>query len=416
MSEAELHQIKVRLHQGERQKAARGELRISLPAGLTQNRDGGVTFNPDEEVQERLRLVFAKFRELHSAKAVVRYLRHGKLPVPVLPLRGPAPHDVVWRAATSARGRKPEKPGLCWRLCLWPATSGPITATPRQCADRDGGRCTRGVVDLFEGRAPGLCRLGRVHGEPQKVGEQCRSLRCGTVRCTAQRQCLAARDRQCGRCGRACTYVTLGPDGDYPVYVCVADQLSEGGAKCQEVRALAVDAEVERLLLHALTPDGIALAVAALGELEAEAQGMERQWSLKRERARYDAERARRQFDAVEPENRLVARSLERAWEDACVASSRSNKNTIAGAASRGFRLLTAIGRRYWRSARTCHGFGTPRRQHQRTANKFKAGGQRGHAGSEAPARPRLDQNCLANRFDKRALVPAHRAELRPAC
>ncbi len=68
MSEAELHQIKIRLHQGERQKAARGELRLPLPAGLVHNRDGSVTFNPDEEVQERLRLVFAKFRELRSAK------------------------------------------------------------------------------------------------------------------------------------------------------------------------------------------------------------------------------------------------------------------------------------------------------------------------------------------------------------
>ena len=60
MSEAELHQIKVRLHQGERQKAGRGELRMPLPAGLIHNRDGSITFNPDEEVQERLRLVFAK--------------------------------------------------------------------------------------------------------------------------------------------------------------------------------------------------------------------------------------------------------------------------------------------------------------------------------------------------------------------
>ena len=65
MSEAELHQIKIRLHQGERQKAARGELRLPLPAGLIHTRDGSVTFNPDEEVQERLRLVFAKFRERH---------------------------------------------------------------------------------------------------------------------------------------------------------------------------------------------------------------------------------------------------------------------------------------------------------------------------------------------------------------
>ncbi|MGH7209883.1 MAG: hypothetical protein ACREF1_00270, partial [Acetobacteraceae bacterium] len=79
---------------------------------------------------------------------------------------------------------------------------------------------------------------------------------------------------------------------------------------------LAVDAEVERLILAALMPDRIALAVAALGEIEEEARLLERQWSLKRERARYDAERARRQYDAVEPENRLVARSLERVWEE----------------------------------------------------------------------------------------------------
>jgi hypothetical protein len=82
------------------------------------------------------------------------------------------------------------------------------------------------------------------------------------------------------------------------------------------VRALAVDAEVERLILEALRPDQIAVAVAALGEIEAENRTMERQWTLKRERARYDAERARRQYDAVEPENRLVARSLERVWEE----------------------------------------------------------------------------------------------------
>ena len=108
----------------------------------------------------------------------------------------------------------------------------------------------------------------------------------------------------------------FGPHGDYPVYVCVADQNSEGRPRCQEVRALAVDADVERLILEALTPDRIAVAVAALGEIEEEARAMERQWSLKRERARYDAERARRQYDAVEPENRLVARSLERIWEE----------------------------------------------------------------------------------------------------
>src|SRR3954466_2513266 len=103
MSEAELHQLRMRLHQGERQKAARGELRMPLPGGLAQTRDGSVTLNPDEEVQERLRLVLAKFRELRSAKAVMRYLRGNHLLIPVRPVRGPAPHEVVWRTADSAR-------------------------------------------------------------------------------------------------------------------------------------------------------------------------------------------------------------------------------------------------------------------------------------------------------------------------
>jgi hypothetical protein len=79
---------------------------------------------------------------------------------------------------------------------------------------------------------------------------------------------------------------------------------------------LPVDTLVERVLLDALAPDQIAIALAAMGQLQEEGRQLERQWTLRRERARYEAERARRQYDTVEPENRLVARSLERAWED----------------------------------------------------------------------------------------------------
>ena len=82
MSEAELHQIKLRLHQGERQKAARGELRVPLPAGLAYGRDGRIGFNPDEEVHARLLHLFAKFRELRSAKAVMRHFQEANLLLP----------------------------------------------------------------------------------------------------------------------------------------------------------------------------------------------------------------------------------------------------------------------------------------------------------------------------------------------
>ncbi len=103
MSEAELHQIKTRLHQGERQKAARGELKLPLPAGLAYDQSGAIVLNPDEEVQARLTFVFCKFRELRSARAVMRHLRQESLPVPVRPLRGPAPHAVEWRDASNFR-------------------------------------------------------------------------------------------------------------------------------------------------------------------------------------------------------------------------------------------------------------------------------------------------------------------------
>jgi hypothetical protein len=120
----------------------------------------------------------------------------------------------------------------------------------------------------------------------------------------------------CGRCSRRMSLRYTGPNGDYPVYCCRADRDHAGGPLCQEVRALPVDALVERILLEALAPDQIAMAVAALGQLEEEARQLDKQWALRRERARYEVERARRQYDAVEPENRLVARSLERTWEE----------------------------------------------------------------------------------------------------
>ena len=418
MSEAELHQIKIRLHQGERQKAARGELRLPLPAGLIHNRDGSVTFNPDEEVQERLRLVFAKFRELRSAKAVMRYLRRGNLLLPVRPLHGPAPHDVVWRAADSARvihilknpayagayvygRRRPDplrrQPGSerigtvavapeDWSICLKDAHPAYLDwdefmANRRQLADN---------VARYDAGRPGAPRKGN-------------GLLQGIV--------------SCGRCARRMCLRYSGPHGDYPVYVCVADQNSEGRPRCQEVRALAVDAEVERLILEALTPDRIALAVAALGEIEEETRAMERQWSLKRERARYDAERARRQYDAVEPENRLVARSLERVWEERLRRADQIEQEYDAWRREQAVSIsdsdrqeILALGEdlpRLWHAATTA----ISRPQADRSA-----GDQRGHAGSEAAARLRLDQGHLANRRGKRALVATVRAELRTAC
>ena len=148
MSEAELHQIRMRLHQGERQKASRGELRLPLPAGLAHDRAGLIILNPDEEVQARLLLVFAKFRELQSARGVMRFLRASGLPLPVRPILGPSPHDVVWREADSARVRN---------ILQNPAYAGAYVYGRRQ---KDPSRCRPARTSCGCGRAG--------HGPPSR--------------------------------------------------------------------------------------------------------------------------------------------------------------------------------------------------------------------------------------------------------
>ncbi len=317
MSEAELHQIRVRLHQGERQKAARGELRLPLPAGLVRRRDGSVGLNPDEEVQARLALVFAKFQELGSVKAVVRYLRKAHLCLPVRWLRGPAPHEVQWQPADSGRVlsilKSPAYAGayVYGRHRQDPTRRNPVTGRPGTVAVP----LSEWAVCLRDAH-PGYLRWEEFMANQKRLSENLTRYRSGRPGVARKGCALLQGIAVCGRCGRRMTLSYSGRHGEWPVYKCEADKRHRDDPACQQVRALPVDAEVERLVLSALEPDKLALALAALGELEEEMRRLERQWSLRRERARSEAERARRQYDAVEPENRLVARSLERAWDE----------------------------------------------------------------------------------------------------
>lgn len=316
MSEAELHQIQLRLHQGERQKAARGELRLPLPAGLSRERGGGIILNPDEELQERLRLVFVKFTELQSARAVMRYLRVHDLPLPVRPLLGPAPHEVAWREANSARVRS---------ILQNPAYAGAYVygrRRPDPVRRRSGARAatTKVAVGAWEvclpAAFPGYLSWEEFMANQRRLADNVNRYAAGHHGVPRRGHALLQGIAACGRCGRRMSLRYTGPKGDYPVYCCRADRDQGAAPLCQEVRALPVDAFVARTLLEALAPDRIAIAVAAVGQLQEEARQLDKQWGLRRERARYEAERARRQYDAVEPENRLVARSLERTWEE----------------------------------------------------------------------------------------------------
>ena len=316
MSEAELHQIRVRQHQAERQKAARGELRIPLPAGLAPVPGGGIMLNPDGEVQARIRLVFERFALLGSAKAVVRYLRQADLALPVRPLRGPAPHATLWREATDARVRSilknPAYAGayVYGRRCVAPErrclqSRNPTRAVPREEWEVCIHQAHQGYISWEE------------HMEiSDRLADNVGNFRKGHRGAPRRGQGLLQGIAVCGSCGRRMGLNYSGDGGNWPVYRCHADKNLCAKQYCQEVRAPSVEAEIERLLLAALAPDQLALTLAALDEINADVRSLERQWALKRERAAYEMERARRQYNAVEPENRLVARSLEVLWEE----------------------------------------------------------------------------------------------------
>ena len=316
MSEAELHQIKLRMHNGERHKAERGELRLPLPVGLLRLRENEVVLHPDEEVQSRIRLVFQKFRELGAARAVVRYLQRENLYLPSRPLRGPAPHEVIWQSArTSAVLGILKNPAYAGAYVYGRSLRDPTRRKP--------GHPDSGTVHLpieqwsvvIQGVYPAYITWEEFLANQQHLADNQSRYRQDHPGVPRKGQALLQGIVRCGRCGARMLMHYSGPKSQFPVYTCryARQQLQHG--HCQEVRALGLDEEVERLVLAALAPDKIALALSALEQIEAEQASLRQQWQIRLERAQYEAERARRQYNAVEPENRLVARNLECLWE-----------------------------------------------------------------------------------------------------
>src|SRR5882724_7342103 len=243
MSEAELHQLRIRLHQGERQKAARGELRMPLPGGLARARSGEIVLHPDEQVQSRLEFVFRKFSELQSARAVMLELHRHDLPLPVRPLRGPAPHEVEWVPATST--------GVL-QILHNPAYAGAYVYGRHQSDPlrRRAGQVHPSTRKLPVDRWPVCLRdahPGYISWE-EFMTNQAR-LRNNAARHKREGSGVARKGQAllqgiaiCGRCARQMGLHYSGPKGTYPVYKCEGDYNINGTPRCQEVRALSVDA------------------------------------------------------------------------------------------------------------------------------------------------------------------------------
>jgi DNA invertase Pin-like site-specific DNA recombinase len=317
MSEAELHYQHLRMHEGRRHKAERGALRLPLPAGLERLESGEVIVHPDEEVQARLRLVFDTFERLGSARAVAQYLRRHHLTLPTRLRRGPAPFPIVWvDAKTNGVLNILENPAYAGTYAWGRSTTDP---TRRKPDVPHSGIVERPIAEwsvcLFD-TYPAYITWEQFIANRQRLSANQYGLRASPAGAARSGDALLQGMAMCGRCGARLWVRYRGARGHRPGYVCNASAIALGVPRCQEVSAADVDPVVAQLVLHALEPDKIALALEAFEALERDSRSLERQWQLKVERARYEAQRAQRQYDAVEPDNRLVARNLEKHWEE----------------------------------------------------------------------------------------------------
>jgi excisionase family DNA binding protein len=319
MSEAELHIMRARLDQGRWSKAGRGELGFNMPRGYLKRPSGEVCLDPDERVRDTIRLVFDVFERRGSVHGVMRYLVDHGIALPDRARSGPATGEVVWR--------RPHR-GAIVNMLANPTYAGAYAFGRRSSERSAPGRRRRHARQpsrdpndwrvLLQGRWPAYVTWETFEENQRRLMAN-RSKHKGIPRGGPS---LLAGLLYCGRCG--CRMVTCyRTNGRDLRYDCTRGQINYGAPHCQALSGAALDALVGGLVLEVLRPSAIEVSLAMAEDVELERAARHRQWTLRLEQARYEVERAERQYNAVEPENRLVARTLERRWEEALATETR---------------------------------------------------------------------------------------------
>jgi len=319
MSEAELHVLKARMLEGRMAKAERGERGKSVPMGYVRCPSGEVALDPDEQAQATIRLVFDLYARHRSIGKVLRHLAANDIRLPVRAPGGAAKGELEWHRAN--------RPSL-YCLLVNPIYAGAYvyglrpTDRRRQRPGRPG--TGRRAPDLDRARVVLRDHVPAYISWQQYLDNQAQlranaAKQRGPVRAGAA---LLSGLLICGRCGLRMNSA-YNHNGRGPRYVCGNMRSTYDQPLCQSLAAPPLDALVADLVLEAVQPAALEVSLAVAADVEAERAAAERRWQQRLERARYQAERARRQYDAVEPENRLVARTLERAWEEALAEQAR---------------------------------------------------------------------------------------------
>jgi DNA invertase Pin-like site-specific DNA recombinase len=312
LSSLELRQMGMRLWENKLRKAQRGELRIHLPVGLVFDRQQGVRLDPNEQVQAAVQLLFERFQLSGSINQVVRYFHENGLLFPKH--RGGWEGPLEWGLLTCQRvGAALTNPAYAGAYVYGRITRRAAAKTVEQM-HRQKVRLPQEawLATLWQAfpsyisRAEFEANMAQLERNRPKIKGRGRR---------QDGRALLSGIALCGRCGLRMQVSYTGKDHQQITYVCTRRQRHYAEPACQRVPGREVDQAVAELVLRTLNPVQVELSLAVLEEMERQLVALRQQWALRLEAAGYAARLAQRRYEQVDPENRLVARTLEREWE-----------------------------------------------------------------------------------------------------
>ena len=312
MSEAELHMLHARLRGGLLNQARRGALKLALPVGLVYDPLDRVVLDPDAQVRQSVHMLFETFARTGSATATVRHFRERGLCFPRRPRGGPRKGELYWQALEHSR---------VLQVLHNPRYAGAYAFGRSRQRRRPGGGVESRRVPIGEWTVllrdmhPGYIGWERFEANRRQLRDNARAY--GVDRRGPPREgpALLQGLAVCGVCGRGMTvryHVRRGKPT--PDYVCQRDGLQSASAKCQSIPGAGIDRAIGALLVELMTPVTLTVALKVQDELAARAEQAEAWRAQTVERAREEAELARRRFMQAHPDNRLVADVLEAEW------------------------------------------------------------------------------------------------------
>jgi hypothetical protein len=301
-----------------KQKARRGALVLGVAAGYVKIGRDRIGKNPDKRVQDALQLVFTKFAELQSARQVHIWLRQEGIELPVKSRQGEA-HGVVWRLPAY---------NIVHNILTNPIYSGAYAfgrTTSRVSVKGGRKHIRRGVQKpmaewdvLIKDHHTAYITWDEFEHNLEVIANNATGMSSALARGAARKgELLLPGLLRCGHCGRKLHVHYSGKIGRYN---CYGARTNHGAARCISISGVSIDAAISSEVLRVLKPLGIEAALKAIEAQSSTTTAAERQLELSLQQARYEAAHARRQYDAVDPANRLVAGELERRWNEALQA------------------------------------------------------------------------------------------------